>query len=677
MLSLTAVGVMSLPVHAEEPPVTELDVVEVTATAESSPPVGKPTVVMSEEQLATQAGNTLGATLQESPGMSNQSFGPGVGTPVIRGQAGPRVRVLQNGTGVNDVSSLSPDHANGVEPMLAERIEVLRGPSTLLYSSGAIGGVVNVIDNRIPEQRPDKPLGGAFEQRYNSVSDENASTLKLDGGQGPVAVHFDGFYRGQGNTHIGGEAIAENAVRATDPALANVYPLQNSYGVINNTNARASGGTAGVSLVGDPGYIGASINQLDNTYGVPPDGSGSPPVRIDLHQTKYNFKSEWKEPAAFAEALRLKFGYTDYQHTEYAGGIAGTTFTNQAYETRLELAHKPIGIVKGTVGFQSVNTDFAALGVETIVPRSTIDNYAGFAAESFEVGPLTYEFGARIEHQSVAPQGESGRSFLPVSGSASANWKINEQHQLNLAFTQSQRAPQVQELYSNGMHDATHSYERGNANLQKEISYNLDLGYRFKTNWVQAETNLFHNWVNNYIYQQRTGLVFDENTETFSTVCTSSCVPVLQTRQGDAIFKGFESKLIFPLMENHYGLVDLTLFGDYTRGEFVSGGDVPRMPPLRYGFQFDYSKSAWSAKLRLTRAEAQDHPGQNESTTPAYVLLNVSGQYQAKVFKGAELLLFAKGTNLLNENIRNSVSYLRNFAPEPSRGAEIGIRVSY
>jgi iron complex outermembrane receptor protein len=680
-LALAIVGLLSLPVFAEEPPVTELEAVVVNAPEEEGKPESTTPAMatLDAAQLASQAGNTLGATLQQQPGISNQSFGPGVGTPVIRGQAGPRVRVLQNGIGANDASTLSPDHANGVEPMLAERIEVLRGPSALSHSGGSFGGVVNVIDNRIPDQRPDKPVGGAFEQRYNSVSDENASTLKLEGGKGPVAFHLDGFYREQGNTHINGAAIDESAARATDPSLEGVYPLQNSYGVINNTNARGSGGTVGVSLIGDPGFGGVSLNQLNNHYGIPPDGTGGPAVRIEMQQTKYNFKGELNQPFDFAEALRLKFGYTDYQHTEISGGIAGTTFTNQSYESRLELAHKPLGPLKGVIGFQSVNSDFAALGLETIVPRSTIDTYGLFLVESFASGPVTFELGARVEHQTIAPQGIASRDDTPVSGAASALWKINDQHQLSLAFTQAQRAPQIQELYANGVHDATHSYEQGNANLTKETSYNIDLGYRLKTDWVKAEINLFHNWVNDYIYQQRTGEVYNRDSESFQAICDApgACLPVVQTRQADAVFKGFESKLVFPLMENHYGLVDLTLFGDYTRGEFVVGGNVPRMPPLRYGLQLDYAKNEWTANLRLTRAESQEYAGQDESTTPGYVLLGLGGQYKAKTFHQADLTVFAKANNLLNETIRNSTSYLRNFAPEPGRGAELGIRVAY
>jgi iron complex outermembrane receptor protein len=539
--------------------------------------------------------------------------------------------------------------------------------------------MVNVIDNRIPEKMPDHPVGGAAEQRYDSALDQTASTVKLEGGGGHFAYHVDGFYRDSGSMEIGGRGIAEQAARATDPSLEGTPVLQNPKGFVPNTHARGKGGSVGFSWIGDPGYAGASINRLENNYGIPPDGTGGGPIRIDLTQTKYDFRGALNQPFDFAEALRLKFGYTDYKHVEMDEGVPGTTFTNQTYESRLEFQHKPVGPLRGVAGFQSINSDFAAFGEEAVVPQSKIDNYGLFLVESFEAGSVTYELGARAEHQTIKPDGGRSRNYTPMSGSASALWKVDDRNQLSLALTQSQRAPQVQELFIDGVHEATRSYERGDADLTKEVSYNLDLAYRFKADWVRAEIDLFHNWVSDYIYQQRTGGVFNEGLEAFESLCSSpgDCLPILQTRQADAIFKGFEGKLVFPLMENRYGLVDLTLFGDYTRGEFVRGGDVPRMPPLRYGFQLDYGRNEWSANLRLTRGERQENPGENESETPGYLRLDIGAQYQVKAFRDANLLVFAKGNNLLDENIRNSTSYLRNFAPEPGRGAEVGLRISY
>jgi iron complex outermembrane receptor protein len=287
--------------------------------------------------------------------------------------------------------------------------------------------------------------------------------------------------------------------------------------------------------------------------------------------------------------------------------------------------------------------------------------------------------GARGEWQTIAPETGNSQTYKPLSGSASALWDITDQHQASLAFTHSQRAPQIQELFSNGVHEATHSYELGNANLNKELSNNLDLGYRYNADWMTAELNLFHNWVGDYIYQQRNGSVFNRDSEAMEAACSAgaSCIPVLTSRQTAAIFKGFEAQTVFPLMQNRYGAVDLTLFGDYTRGTFEQGGNVPRMPPLRYGLQLSYEKSDWSTNARLTRGEAQNHAGEHDSNTPGYLLLNLGTQYRVASFGDSEMLLFAKGKNLLNENIRNSTSYMRNFAPEPGRSAEIGVRISY
>jgi iron complex outermembrane receptor protein len=594
------------------------------------------------------------------------------------------VKVLQNSLGNNDASSLSADHATGVDPIIAERIEVLRGPSTLLYGSGAMGGIVNVIDNRIPETLFDKAIGGAGEQRYDSATDETSSALKLEGGKDHFAYHVDGFYRDAGNTSIGGMAIDEARARQHDPSF-NAVPageLQNSDGFIDNTQTRTRGGSAGFSMIGDSGLAGAAINQLEKNYGIPPDGHGETPVHVEMKQTKYDFKSQLNNPFAFVEKAKLKFGYTDYAHTEFDGNIAGTTFLNQTYESRFELEHTPlIQNNKGILGFQSSNGEFVGLGEEgKIVPKSNIDTYGLFNVESLKAGAMTYEMGGRIESTQITPDGRADVSYIPLSGSLSASWDVNSQNKLGLAFTHSQRAPQIQELFSDGFHHATRSYEIGNANLKKELSNNLDLSYQFDASWVKADLSLFHNWVSDYIYQQRDAAQLF-NAEDGEFIANDSdcaeCFPLLHSQQKAAIFKGFEAKTVFPLMDNKLGLVDLTLFGDYTRGTFDNGGDVPRMPPLRYGVQVSYDKHEWSSNVRLTRGEAQTNAGENETTTPAYLLLNLGTQYKIAHFAQSDILLFAKGKNLLDENIRNSVSYLRNFSPEMGRSAEVGIRVSY
>ncbi len=670
----------------------ELELEEVVVTAPLERRVdeqSRPATVLTGDALRSQMGPTVGATLSQQPGINNQSFGPGVGQPVIRGLSGPRVRVMENGIGNNDLSNISPDHANSIEPSQADRIEVLRGPSSLLYGSGAIGGVVNVIDNRVPEKRAVQLIGGAFNQLYNSALDETSTSLKLEGGKSSFAYHLDGFYRNSGNETIGGGAIDVPAAIASDAALAEEPVLQNTIGYVPNTNSRAKGGTVGMSWVGESSNAGASINRLENNYGIPPIGvPGEPNIRINLTQNKYDFRSGIENPFDFAEKLRVKFGYTDYQHVEYEGGLAGTTWSSNSYEGRAELNHSPLGPLKGQWGLQTVNGTTSAVGEEATLPLTTVANYGLFGLETLETDPITYDFGLRVEPQFVTPASSSGyiaRSFLPVSSSISGLWKIDPIHSLSLAFTESQRGAQAQELYVNGVHHATRAFEIGNPNLKMETSFNLELGYTFKHDDITAELNLFNNWVNDYIYAQYTGEIFGHDEGIHAPVTSNGThdhggeLPILQIEQANAVFRGFEGNVNIPLLENKYGYFGVNFFGDYTRGTLISAGNgnVPRMPPLRYGAQLDYSKEKWSGFFRVTRGNRQGYAGENETETAGWVLMNVGLTYEAKSYADTKLLFYVKGNNLLDQDIRNSTSYLKNFAPEPGRGAQVGFQLSY
>ncbi len=689
-----------------------------------------PATQLSGDELTLKMGNTIGDTLKQELGMSSQSFGPGVGTPVIRGQSGPRVKVLENGIGSSDVSQLSPDHASSIEPAMAESIEVLRGPATLLYGSGIIGGVVNVIDNRIPSHLYTKPLNVVFDQRLDSATNESSSTMKTEGSKGHWAYHLDGLVRERGDMSIAGSAIDTPKAQLLDPTLTVV---NNHHGTLANTFAETLNGAAGASYINDGGFVGLGFNQFHNNYGIAPDGGSfvsngisyaNPNTRIDQRQNKYDFKSELNQPFSFAKKLALRFGYTDYYHTEFDGGVPGipynpgTAFSNKTYEGRIELTHKDLGPFKGSFGFQVLSSQFAAFnfpagGVPSAdlavldntttltVPASQTNSFGVFGLESVKVGSMLYQVGLRVEDAAltptlsnsyIAPFGStvnSNYNYTPISASASALWTLDKINSFNMGLTRSQRAPQVQELFSNGYHDATRSYELGDPNLHMETSYNLDLGYKFKARGVRGELDLFTNWANDYIYQQRTGnyvppgFVPTVNSQTLSNAqCqadspTATCTAVTGSMQADAIFRGYESKLIFPVMENRHGMIDLTLFSDYTRGQFVNGGNVPRLPPLRFGFQWDVSQQQWSANLRFTRAQAQNDAGANDTATAGYYLVTMGAEYQIKRYHDTNIMIYLKGNNLLNENIRNSVSYLRNFSPEPGRGAQLGFRVTY
>ena len=622
----------------------------------------KPVNVLHDDELRLKASGTIGETLKNELGVHGQSYGFGVGLPVIRGQAGPRVRVLSNGLGANDASQVSPDHASSSIPLVAERVEILRGPATLLYGSGAIGGVVNVIDGRIPEEMPDKLAEGSFEQKYNSVSDEHSSIFKIEGGAGNLAYHFDGFYRENNNVRIDGDSIDESRGQVSEPDLA---VNQNTNGFINNSSADAKSTTGGLSYVGDFGFFGVSANYLENEYGVPPEGTDDGELaRIELEQSKVDFKSEWKSSGSIIEAVRTKLSFTDYEHVEAKEAL----FRNDTFEGRLEAPHKPIGGFEGVLGVQVISGQFSALEIEEnefLVPVTQSASYAVFAQESFDLGPTKAELGLRIEHATIDSRNEvdSDSSYTPISVSASDLWQMNDNNSVNFAITRSQRAPQVQELFFSGFHEATRAFEQGNPNLGLETSYNFDLGYKFDSSWMSAQVDLFHNSVDDYIFVQRTGNEVEGN-------------PEIVNRQTNAKFYGYEARLIFPLIENNH-LVDLTLFSDYTRATLDNAGDVPQIPPLRWGFQLDHALGNWNSNLRLTRAEEQTSAGTNEADTPDYVLLNLTTHYHIKNIKGMDVLAYAKGNNLLDNQIRNSTSFLRNFSPEPGIGAEVGIRIDY
>ena len=345
-----------------------------------------PVTVLHDDNLRMKAAGTIGETIQNELGVHGQSFGPGAGLPVIRGQAGPRVRVLSNGLGTNDASQMSPDHASTAVPLTAERIEILRGPATLLYGSGAIGGVVNVIDNRIPEKVPD--TGGSVEQKYNSVSNNRSTALKIEGGKNKFAYHFDGYYQQSGDSKISGDAI--DAARA-QVSQSGLTVAENSNGFINNSKTDNFSATAGFSFVGDSGFFGFSGNVVDMRYQIPPQGAAGGELSfIKMEQRKLDFKSEWNNPEGFFEKLRTKLSMTDYEHTEAYEAL----FRNDTFEGRVEAPHRPILGMKGVLGFQVISNRFEAVEVEEdeyINPITRSNNFAAFATESLDLGPTTAE----------------------------------------------------------------------------------------------------------------------------------------------------------------------------------------------------------------------------------------------------------------------------------------------
>ena len=624
-----------------------------------------PVTVLHNDNLRMKAGGTIGETLQNELGVHGQAFGPGVGLPVIRGQDGPRVRVLSNGLGANDASQNSPDHASITAPLNAERIEILRGPATLLYGSGAIGGVVNVIDNRIPEKVPDQLVGGSVEQKYNTATTSRQTAFKIEGGKSKFAYHFDGYFQKNDDMKISGDAIDVTRAQVSQSGLD---VAENTNGFVNNTEADNLNVTAGASFVGDSGFFGFSGNIVDMEYQIPPRGeAGGEQSNIEMEQRKLDFKGGLNNLHGFFKKINAKLSLTDYDHTE----ALEAEFSNDTFEGRVDATHTPIFGMDGVMGFQIISSRFSALeiGSDYINPITLTNNYAAFIQESFDLSSNNVaQFGLRIEHDTVDSQlrANPDQSFTPVSLSVSDLWTINDKKSINIAITRSQRAPITNELYFEGDHEATATFQRGNPNLDLETSYNIDLGYKSSSEKVAFEINLYHNWVKNYIFGARTGgTAGDENN------------PEVIYQQGAAAFMGYEAQFIYHVMKKGSQDIDLTLFSDYTRGVLNNEGDVPRVPPLRLGFQLDHRNGNWKSNLRLTRALEQQYSGAFEANTPGYTKLNLNTHYHIENFKKADMVVYAKGNNLLNENIRNSASFLRNFQPEPGIGAEVGIRIKY
>lgn len=673
---------------AAEEEIQTLEEVEVEAVPNKGHDLdaGQPTITLKGDVLTQKTADTLGATLEQEQGINNASFGPGVGQPVVRGLGGPRVQMLQDGLNILDVAQSSGDHANAVEPLLADEIEVFKGPTALLYGGTAIGGAVNVIDRRVPSSLPSAPVTGTLGTRYNSVLDETSSIMKIDAGQDHLALHLDGFYRQNGNMGIPAFAIDDSAYLQMNGAL----PQVNTKGYLANTAGNAIGGTAGLSWVDDWGYSGASYSNRNDYYGIPPDGSrGSPRVNIAQNVSRADFKTEWLKPTdQFAKAT-LRFAYNDYTHFELEDDQVNATFTNKGYEGRLEVEQATMGMLGGKFGIQTQNNNFNVVaapgvlpeGAPPLAPLTAIQNYAGFLVERLDIDAFTTEAGARVEYSGLTPQTgvDPSRSFVPVSASIAQFWHIDPMNDLKLSLSRSQRSPQVQELYFDGYHDATNSIEIGNTGLGMETSYNIELGYALRSEWGNLDVSVFQNQFNNYIYLQDTGVMGDPSLYPYNQCPSASagCVPVYSYQQQNAVFRGYEVNYHVPIPQMTIpGQFALDLFSDFTRGVFTRGGDVPRMPPLRYGMQLNYDIERFAFNSRLTRANAQNEAGENQTATPGYILWNVSAQYHLKV-ENHDVLLFAQGNNLLDQTIRSSVSFLRVYAPQAGRGAEIGIKIEF
>lgn len=612
--------------------------------------------VLGGEELALRLQPSLGETLANEPGVSSTFFGPGASRPIIRGLGGDRVSMLQGGIGTGDVSTTSPDHAVSADPAFAERIEVLRGPATLLYGSSAIGGVVNTIDRSIPDYEPNAPISGFAELRGGSAAEERTGLVSLGGGRGSWAWHLEGLRRKTGDVDIPGFASLDPEAQA-----------EQERGTLANSSLENTSASLGVSRFFDgKGFFGIAVSGLDSNYGIPGPEEEGVPIRIDLERRRVDFRGEITQGLGPFEGLKARAGWVDYEHVELEGEEVGTRFTNDYWEGRLELVQKPWRSLTGSLGLQVRDRRLEAVGEEAFIPPVDSRSWALFAFEEIPKGPLTFQFGLRFESQdnSAEPIEVPDRSHEGLSASFGTLWKLTDDTSLAISLARSTKLPNAEELYSNGLHAATQAVEIGDPNLDLETSLGLDVSLRKHEGPFTAELTAFVNRFDDFIYDAFTG----EEEEGF---------PVLAFTQADAEFRGLEFQGRAELWRSGNRHFDLQLSGDYVRAELRATGEaLSRIPPLRYGLGVHYHTEKLHAFAELRRVETQDRVAENETPTDGYTLLGASVAY--RFFSGGQIVdLLLRGTNLTDEEARNHVSFLKDDVPLPGRDLSLSLRLTF
>jgi iron complex outermembrane recepter protein len=657
----------------------EAVVVTAQSDARALSDVAQPVTVLTGEELALRTQPTLGETLASQPGVSSTYFGPGASRPVIRGLGGDRIRVLEHGVGVGDASNTSPDHAVSIEPVAAETIEVVRGPATLLYGSSAVGGVVNVLDGRIPDRAPDHKLAGTLDLIGASVNEEWSGGASIKAGAGPIVFHGGFARRKTEDLKIPGFAESDELRASEEEEEEEGEEHEEAFGVLPNSAIDSTSGTLGASYVGGKGFFGASWTGFDTLYGIPgghaheePPVEGAPVeeparVRVDLEQRRFDVRGERTEPFGAFRGAKLRFGLADYQHQELEGDEVGTLFLSDAWEGRLELLHKPMGAWSGSFGVQLASRDFEAIGEEAFVPPTETRSFAAFAFEEVGRGAWRGQLGARYEHQDVKALGDVGldRTFDAFSGSAGVLYRGGSGFGAGLTLALSQKVPNAEELYSDGPHLATGVFEVGDPDLAKEKSFGVDLSVNKRVGPLTGQVGVFLNRFDDYIYEAFTGEEEDG-------------LPVANYVQGDASFRGFEGALAIELFHAEPRHLDLELQADYVRAS-LRGGDespLPRIPPFRYGAALHYGDTHLEGRVELRGSAAQERISDFELPTDGYAFLNASLGY--RFFVGHRIVqLRVQATNLTDAEGRNHVSFLKDVAPLPGRDVRASVRVLF
>jgi iron complex outermembrane receptor protein len=635
------------------------------------------TSVLSGDDLTRDVRTTIGESLAHQPGVSATSYGPNASRPVLRGFQGERIRVMTDGIGSLDVSNTSVDHAVAINPLTADRLEVLRGPSALLFGSSAIGGVVNVIDARIPRRIPDDAVHLEGLATYGSAADERSGNVLVDvplGGQ--FVFHADANYSKSGDLRTGGfllsPALRAQALASPDPDIQALAALR---GRMPNSRGRTWDLAAGAAWIQGDDNVGFSINRFDSFYGIPIRYSldpavGAEEVRIDLKQTRVDGRAEIDTGSGFIDQVRLRGGYSDYQHSEIDDtGAIGTTFFNTGYEGRLEAVQSTRNGWGGGFGAQYYHRSLETVGDEKSLPPNRTSQLGLFALESYSSGLFRAEAGARFEHQSVAADADAvignpalSRSFEAFSGSIGAAYGPRAvRFGVNLSHTE--RAPSAEELYVNGPHPGTQAFEIGDPGLTKESSNGVELTLRGSGDGFSYGASAYQIWFSDYIYEQATGAVADD-------------LPVFQYLQADARYRGFEVEGSARLARISGVAIVADALADYVRATIVSAGPAPRIPPLRALGGIEAQSGLVNGRVEAEWVSGQDRIAAFETSTAGYTMINASLSVHP-FGAGNNSAIILAANNLFDVEARRHASFLKDYAPLAGRDFRITARFTF
>ena len=680
ILTLSILAVASVSVFAaENEQATTLDTIRIKAhpLEQTSKDFAVADTVVDQKRLA-QGAVTIGEALSGETGISSNQFGAGSSRPVIRGQDGPRIKILQNSSENIDVSTLSPDHAVTVDPALAKQVEVIRGPSTLLFGAGTVGGLVNVTDSKLPTALPEKGYEANVGLRYNTGSDEKLATAGVTLGLGDqVALRVEGLKR-EANDYIAPDYVHEGEKERR----------------VDNTFAKGQTVNVGLSWIYDRGFTGISYSNRQDQYGLPGhsheyeschlhglslhcgehdhdeeghdhddhdhDHAHEAGPWIDLKSERYDVRTELDDPFAGFKKLRAQASYTDYQHDEIEEDTISTRFKNKGYDGRLELVHNPLGAWEGVIGTQYGQQKLELTGEEAFLAPNTTKKWSVFALEHAQLNDVHVELAARVDQQKIDIDDSSKKDFdgSAFSVSGAANWEFAPNYKLSLVTSHQERLPLAQELYADGGHFATNTYELGNDQLSKEKSNNVELGFHYDDNTFDYHVHVYHNWFDEYIYAQ--------------TLDRYKDFRLVQYAQDKAKFYGAEAEAGYQISP----IYKLSVFGDYVRGK-IDNDNAPRVPAGRLGTKLNADfDDHWSGSAEYYHVFQQDKIAAYETDSQSYNMLNLGVAYSGNYSNVSDYRVFLNANNLLDDQVYQHASFLSTI-PQVGRNFSVGVNFSF